>query len=211
MVSLASQGKRVVRLKGGDPLIFGPRRRGTGRLQGGGNFRRDRARISAAQGAASRLGISLTDRKHARRLQYITGHAQSGQLPNDIDWRALADPTTTTGDLYAGAYARRAGDARAGEGLDPNTPAAAIARATRPDQGVVASAIGELPARLARADLPGPVLVNDRRASGRRLSCARTGSRAASSAGLGRRPASASLSDNYLRKGLADMRARAGA
>jgi uroporphyrin-III C-methyltransferase/precorrin-2 dehydrogenase/sirohydrochlorin ferrochelatase len=105
------------------------------------------------------MGIPLTDRKHARRLQYITGHARSGKLPDDIDWRALADPTTTTA-IYMPVRTLEMLVARAlAEGLDPSTPSAAIARATRPDQAVVAAPIGELAVRLAQAALPGPVLV----------------------------------------------------
>src|SRR3954471_10119091 len=81
MISLAKAGKRVVRLKGGDPMIFG---------RGGEEVRACRAAnipievvpgISAAQAVASRLGVSLTHRSHARRLQYITGHDREGRLP----------------------------------------------------------------------------------------------------------------------------------
>jgi uroporphyrin-III C-methyltransferase/precorrin-2 dehydrogenase/sirohydrochlorin ferrochelatase len=105
------------------------------------------------------LGLPLTDRNHARRLQYVTGHAKNGQLPDDIDWRSLADPATTTA-IYMPTKTLAALVTKAIEqGLDPQTPALAISRATRPDQAVVASPIGELPERLAQAALPGPVLV----------------------------------------------------
>jgi uroporphyrin-III C-methyltransferase / precorrin-2 dehydrogenase / sirohydrochlorin ferrochelatase len=159
MVALAKQGKRVVRLKGGDPLIFG---RASEELDAckAANIPVDIVPgISAAQGAAAKLGIALTGRAQSRRLQYVTGHAKSGQLPGDIDWRALADPSTTTA-VYMPARTLAALVTRAvAEGLDPLTPAVAIARATRPDQAVVASPVAELPARLAQAALPGPLLV----------------------------------------------------
>ncbi len=159
MVSLARQGKRVVRLKGGDPLIFG---------RAGEEIAACRAAnvrvevvpgISAAQGAAAKLGLPLTDRAHARRLQYVTGHARNGALPEDIDWASLADPAATTA-IYMptktlGALVSRA----VAEGLDPATPALAISRATRPDQATLAAPIGALPQRLAQAALPGPLLV----------------------------------------------------
>lgn len=159
MVSLAKQGKRVVRLKGGDPLIFGRAGEELDACEANGIKAEIVPGISAAQGAAASLGLSLTDRKHSRRLQYITGHAQNGQLPSDIDWRALADPVTTTA-IYmpVRTLASLVAHAQA-NGLDPRTPAVAIARATRPDQQVVRSAIVDLPARLAEAQLPGPVLV----------------------------------------------------
>jgi uroporphyrin-III C-methyltransferase/precorrin-2 dehydrogenase/sirohydrochlorin ferrochelatase len=159
MVSLAKQGKRVVRLKGGDPLIFGRAGEELDACKAANIAVEIVPGITAAQGAAARLGLSLTDRKHSRRLQYITGHAQSGKLPDDIDWRALADSATTTA-IYMPVRTLESLVTRAlAEGLDPATPAAAIARATRPDQQVIAGPISELPARLAQTALPGPVLV----------------------------------------------------
>ncbi|MCF8476216.1 MAG: uroporphyrinogen-III C-methyltransferase, partial [Pseudolabrys sp.] len=159
MVALARQGKRVVRLKGGDPLIFG---------RAGEELDACRAAdiaveivpgITAAQGAASRLGISLTGRGSTRRLQYLTGHARDGKLPDDIDWRSLADCATTTA-IYMPTRTLESLVAKAiANGLDPRTPALAIARATRPDQAVIADAIVSLPGRIALEKLPGPVLV----------------------------------------------------
>jgi len=159
MISLAKQGKRVVRLKGGDPLIFGRAGEELDACAANGITAEIVPGITAAQGAAAALGLSLTDRKNSRRLQYITGHARSGALPDDIDWRALADPVTTTA-VYMPVRTLEALVARAlAEGLDPQTPAAAISRATRPDQRVVRCAIADLPARLSGDKLPGPVLV----------------------------------------------------
>ncbi|MDO8876774.1 MAG: siroheme synthase CysG [Pseudolabrys sp.] len=159
MVSLAQQGKRVVRLKGGDPLIFGRAGEELDACKVAHIAVEIVPGITAAQGAAARLGLSLTDRKHSRRLQYITGHAQSGKLPDDIDWRALADTATTTA-IYMPVRTLESLVTRAlAEGLDLATPAAAIARATRPDQQVITCAIGELPSRLKQASLSGPVLV----------------------------------------------------
>jgi uroporphyrin-III C-methyltransferase/precorrin-2 dehydrogenase/sirohydrochlorin ferrochelatase len=159
MVSLAKQGKRVVRLKGGDPLIFARAGEELAACREARIAVEVVPGITAAQGAAARLALPLTDRDHARRLQYITAHARNGKLPDDIDWRSLADAATTTA-IYMPARTLSAlvGKATAA-GLDPQTPALAIARATRPDQQVVAAAISELPARLAQDDLPGPLLV----------------------------------------------------
>jgi uroporphyrin-III C-methyltransferase/precorrin-2 dehydrogenase/sirohydrochlorin ferrochelatase len=115
--------------------------------------------VTAAQGAASRLKVSLTRRAEARRVQYITGHDRGGKLPDDIDWASLADPAVTTvvymptktlPDLVAKALAA---------GLDPATPAVAVARATRADERVIAGAIAALPARLAAEAPSGPVVV----------------------------------------------------
>jgi uroporphyrin-III C-methyltransferase/precorrin-2 dehydrogenase/sirohydrochlorin ferrochelatase len=175
MVGLARQGKRVVRLKGGDPLIFG---------RAGEEIAACRAAnipveivpgITAAQGAAARLGLPLTDRMHARRLQYVTGHAKDGQLPGDIDWQSLADPSTTTAIYMPTRTLAVLVKKATAEGLDPDTPALAIARATRSDQAVVTAPIRDLPTRLAQAALPGPVLVMIGHAVGRRGEIARTG------------------------------------
>jgi len=115
--------------------------------------------ISAAQGAASRLGLSLTHRKLARRVQYLTAHADNGRLPADIDWASLADPSTTTvvympkrtlAELAATAMAR---------GLAPDTPAFAVANATQPQQQVIAGTIADIAVRLDEAAPEGPVLV----------------------------------------------------
>jgi uroporphyrin-III C-methyltransferase/precorrin-2 dehydrogenase/sirohydrochlorin ferrochelatase len=159
MVSLAKQGKRVVRLKGGDPLIFGRAAEEIAACQAANIAVDVVPGITAAQGAAARLGIALTDRKRARRLQYVTGHAKNGALPGDLDWQSLADPTTTTAIYMPIRTLAALIEMAIAEGLDPTTPALAIARATRPDQAVVAAPINELSARIAEAALPGPVLV----------------------------------------------------
>ncbi len=159
MVSLAKQGKRVIRLKGGDPLIFGRAAEEIDACKAANITVDVVPGITAAQGAAAKLGIPLTDRDNSRRLQYVTGHARSGKLPDDIDWRSLADPTTATA-IYMPVKTLEALVAKAtAEGLDPRTPSLAISRATRPDQQVVAAPISELPQRIAAARLPGPVLV----------------------------------------------------
>ena len=178
MVNLARQGKRVVRLKGGDPLIFGRAAEEIAACKAA-NIPLDVVPgITAAQGAASRLGLPLTDRKYARRLQYVTGHSHEGALPQDLDWRSLADPATTTA-IYMPTRTLAALVAKAtAEGLDPLTPAIAIARATRPDQAVVSAPIGELPQRLTQAALPGPLLVMLGHVLGAQASAARKDQRA---------------------------------
>jgi uroporphyrin-III C-methyltransferase / precorrin-2 dehydrogenase / sirohydrochlorin ferrochelatase len=159
MVSLAKQGKRVVRLKGGDPLIFGRASEEIEACQAANIAVDVVPGITAAQGAAARVGLPLTDRKRARRLQYVTGHARNGALPSDFDWQSLADPTTTTAIYMPTRTLTALVESAIARGLDPRTPALAIARATRPDQAVISAPISELPLRVAEAKLPGPVLV----------------------------------------------------
>ena len=100
MVGLAKSGRRVVRLKGGDPMIFGRAGEEIEACRKAGIAIEMVPGITAAQGAASRLGISLTHRSAARRVQYLTGHGENGALPEDIDWRSVADPARHHASIY---------------------------------------------------------------------------------------------------------------
>ena len=92
-------------------------------------------------------------------MQYVTGHGRDGRLPDDLDWAALADPTVTT-VVYMPAKTLPELVAKAiVAGLDAATPAVAVARATRPDEVVIADRIADLPARLAAEAPSGPIVV----------------------------------------------------
>jgi len=159
MVGLARQGKRVVRLKGGDPMIFARAGEELAACRDAGIAVEVVPGITAAQGAAARLGVPLTGRGQTRRLQYVTGHARNGQLPADMDWQSLIDPAATTAIYMPVKTLGPLVEKALAEGLDPATPALAVSRATRPDQQAIASTIAELPKQLAERALPGPVLV----------------------------------------------------
>jgi uroporphyrin-III C-methyltransferase/precorrin-2 dehydrogenase/sirohydrochlorin ferrochelatase len=159
MVDLARSGKRVVRLKGGDPLIFGRAAEEIAACKAAGIPVTVVPGITAAQGAASALGVPLTERNRARRLQFVTGHARKGALPPDLDWQSLADPATTTAIYMPTRTLSVLVETALAQGLNPATPAVAVARATRPDQRVIAGEVAELPSLLHSAKLDGPVLV----------------------------------------------------
>jgi uroporphyrin-III C-methyltransferase/precorrin-2 dehydrogenase/sirohydrochlorin ferrochelatase len=159
MVGLARAGKRVVRLKGGDPMIFGRAGEEIAACRAAGVPVEVVPGISAAQAAAARLGVSLTHRSLARRVQFVTAHGAGGALPDDFDWRALADPAATTAIYMPAGNLDEFAAAVVAHGLDPQTPALLVARATRPDEAVIAAPLAELPGRLAAARLPGPMLV----------------------------------------------------
>ncbi len=159
MIKLAKSGKRVVRLKGGDPMIFGRAGEEIEACRAAGIPVEVVPGISAAQGAAARLGVSLTHRAEARRLQYITGHDRDGKLPGDIDWRALADPAATTVVYMPKKTLRELATRAVAEGLDPATPAVAVANATRPDETIIAGTIADIADRIDAAALSGPALV----------------------------------------------------
>jgi uroporphyrin-III C-methyltransferase / precorrin-2 dehydrogenase / sirohydrochlorin ferrochelatase len=159
MVSLAKAGRRVVRLKGGDPMIFGRADEEIAACRAAGIAVDVVPGVTAAQAAASRLKVSLTRRAQARRVQYITGHGRDGELPDDIDWASLADPAVTT-IVYMPVKTLPALVAKAcAAGLDPATPAVAVAQAARADECRMASNIADLPARLAAEAPSGPVVV----------------------------------------------------
>jgi len=164
MISLAKAGRRVVRLKGGDPMIFGRADEEIAACRAAGVAVEAVPGITTAQGVASRLLVSLTRRGDARRLQYITGHAVSnnghdGRLPADIDWTSVVDPTVTTVVYMPTKTLPELVTVAVRRGLDPATPAVAVERATRPDERVIAARIAELPARLAAEAPQGPVIV----------------------------------------------------
>jgi uroporphyrin-III C-methyltransferase / precorrin-2 dehydrogenase / sirohydrochlorin ferrochelatase len=159
MISLAKAGKRVVRLKGGDPMIFGRASEEIDACRAAGIAVEVVPGISAAQGAASRLGVSLTHRKVSRRVQYVTGHAADGHLPGDIDWQSLADPTATTIVYMPGKTLAELAETAIAHGLSPSTPTIAVAAATRPDEKVITGTIADIADRLRDASPSGPLLV----------------------------------------------------
>ncbi|MBV9348842.1 MAG: uroporphyrinogen-III C-methyltransferase [Pseudolabrys sp.] len=159
MVGLARAGRHVVRLKGGDPLIFARADEEIAACAEAAIAVEIVPGISAVQGAASRLGVPLTGRGKSRRVQLVTGHSRDGGLPDDIDWRSLADPAATTAVYMPVGTLPRLVEGAVAAGLDPLTPAVAISNATRHQEKRIAASIGELPQRLAEAALEGPVLV----------------------------------------------------
>jgi len=159
MISLAKSGRAVVRLKGGDPMIFGRADEEIAACRAAGIPIEVVPGITTAQGAAGRLLVSLTRRGAARRLQYITGHSRGGRLPADVDWTSLADPTVTTVVYMPTKTLPDLVDAALKAGLEPKTPAIAVASATRADERVIAATIADLPERLAAERLAGPVVI----------------------------------------------------
>ena len=159
MISLAKSGRAVVRLKGGDPMIFGRADEEIAACRAAGIPIEVVPGITTAQGAAGRLLVSLTRRGQARRVQYITGHGRGGALPADIDWTSLADPAVTTIVYMPTKTLPNLVEAALKTGLEPKTPAIAVVSATRADERVIAATIADLPRRLAAERLAGPVVV----------------------------------------------------
>lgn len=159
MIKLALAGENVVRLKGGDPMIFGRAAEEIDACRAAGLEVSIIPGISAAQGAAASLVMSLTERRRARRVQFVTGHGADGKLPNDIDWLSVADRAATT-VLYMprrtlDQFVRKA----LAKGLDPATPAVAIASASLPEELHVAGTIAEIGALATSLPASAPVTI----------------------------------------------------
>lgn len=121
MVKLAKQGKHVVRLKSGDPMIFGRAGEEISILEREGIETEIVPGVTAALAAASSLGISLTHRDCAQSVKFITAHSRKGELP-ELDWRACADEQTTL-MVYMGARtAPKLAKALMAQGLEATVP-----------------------------------------------------------------------------------------
>ena len=158
MVGLARDGKRVVRLKGGDPMLFGRAAEELGACRTAGIPVEVIPGITAALGAAAELQVPLTDRRHTRRVQFVTGHAEAGGAPAH-DWPSLADPWTVTAFYMSARTFADMLPKLIAAGLDPATPALAISAATTPRSRRIACAVAQLPMALANAALPQPCLI----------------------------------------------------
>lgn len=159
MHGLAADGKLVVRLKGGDPFIFG---------RGGEELDYLRARgievevvpgISAALGCAAQAGIPLSHRDHAQVVSLVTGHsAADGGVPG---WHDLAGPGRTVAVYMGLNQAAHIREQLLAAGISKHLPAALVVNGTRPDQQVFAGTVDELPqlADRAAAGAPGLLII----------------------------------------------------
>ncbi|MDE1995882.1 MAG: uroporphyrinogen-III C-methyltransferase [Rhizobiaceae bacterium] len=134
MINLAKAGKRVVRLKSGDPMIFGRAGEEIACLEKEGIPVDVIPGITAASAMASSLGISLTHREYAQSVRFITGHSRHGELPADMDWRSIADPHATNVFYMAGRTASLIAERLIGAGLSPSTPAVIVSDVSRPTE-----------------------------------------------------------------------------
>jgi uroporphyrin-III C-methyltransferase/precorrin-2 dehydrogenase/sirohydrochlorin ferrochelatase len=157
LIEHANQGKRVVRLKGGDPFVFG---RGGEELQALAAARINFSvvpGITAALGAAAYAGIPLTHRDHAQSVSFVTGHSQEqGREP---DWRALAMPGATAVFYMGLARLDHIVERLLEHGAEPVRPAGIIAQGTTPNQRVITATLATIRDVSSGADLKSPALL----------------------------------------------------
>jgi uroporphyrin-III C-methyltransferase/precorrin-2 dehydrogenase/sirohydrochlorin ferrochelatase len=157
LVERARAGQRVVRLKGGDPLVFG---------RGGEELEALAAAnvpfqvvpgVTAALGCAAFAGIPLTHRDHAQTLLFVTGHTKDGEV--QLNWRVVAEPGQTV-VVYMGIKGLASLCRQfIAHGRDPATPAAVVENGTHPHQLVVTGTLATLPELAPDDRLAGPALI----------------------------------------------------
>jgi uroporphyrin-III C-methyltransferase len=157
LIRFARSGRNVVRLKGGDPFIFGRGCEEALALEQAGIDYEIIPGITAAQGCAAAARVPLTHRGLATGVRYVTGHCR-GDAPLDLDWASLADPATTL-VVYMGF-------ANIGEivrqlivhGLPGDTPVLAVCQGTTPHEQRICASLMRLPQAVRAANFAGPIL-----------------------------------------------------
>lgn len=158
--AFAADGRTVVRLKGGDPYVFGRGGEEVAYLRAAGVRVHCVPGITAATGICAELGIPMTHRGVATSVRFLTGHSRDGgQDQLDETVAAAADPhTTLVVYMGLGTFPQLSAQLTAA-GLDPATPAVAVERGTTPSQRVVFGKLQELTCRTRDAGLKSPTLL----------------------------------------------------
>ena len=159
MVRLAKAGKRVVRLKSGDPMVFGRAGEEIARLEEEGIPVDVVPGITAASAMAARLGLSLTHRDHAQSVRFVTGHSRDGGLPKDMNWSSLADPHTTNVFYMGGRTAPLIAERLMDQGASPSTPVVIVSNVSRPTERQWRGTLDNIGEGIALIGYDDPVLI----------------------------------------------------
>ncbi|MGC3939033.1 uroporphyrinogen-III C-methyltransferase [Roseobacter sp. EG26] len=159
LVEYAQMDQRVVRLKSGDSGLFGRLEEELIALRDAGIPYEIIPGIPSACAAAAAAGIPLTRRLTARRVQFVTGHDVSGQLPPDLDLHALADPSASTVVFMGQRTFPKLLEALTEKGLPADTPAILAESVSGPDQTIIRTTVSELAQNLAQEISDKPALI----------------------------------------------------
>jgi uroporphyrin-III C-methyltransferase len=158
LLAAAQAGKRVVRLKGGDPAIFGRTAEEVTHLSANGVSVKICPGITAASAAVASAGASLTLRGSARKLTFITAHAHAGKAL-DLDWASLADPNSTLAIYMGKAAACEVATNLIGQGLVPDTPSLMVENASLPNERLIQTRLDLLAVATSAAVTDGPAIL----------------------------------------------------
>jgi uroporphyrin-III C-methyltransferase len=159
LVRLAQDGGRVLRLKGGDPCVFGRGGEEALALAAAGVPFRIVPGITAGIGGLAYAGIPLTHREIASAATFVTGHDRGGAVPETVDWDAIARGAPVI-VLYMGlAHLGRITARLIAAGRSPDEPVAIISRATTPEQRVVIAALRDAAARAEATRIEAPTII----------------------------------------------------
>ncbi len=153
----AQAGRQVVRLKGGDPFVFGRGGEELAALRGAGIPVEVVPGITAATACAASAGLSLTEREQRRSLTLLTGHASDG--PAEHDWAALARPGQMLAVYMGVGAAGHIQNRLLAAGIDPATPVTLVENGTLPGQKVAMATIGRLVEALIESSIKGPAMI----------------------------------------------------
>ncbi|MCS4242913.1 uroporphyrin-III C-methyltransferase/precorrin-2 dehydrogenase/sirohydrochlorin ferrochelatase [Rhizobium sp. BIGb0125] len=159
MINFAKAGKRVVRLKSGDPMIFGRAGEEIAALEAQDIPVEVVPGVTAASAMASRLGVSLTHRDHAQSVRFVTGHSRLGHLPENLDWNALASPTVTTVFYMGGRTATEIKSRLIEHGMSDCTPLVIMSAITRAGERRWCGRLSDLDAGIIEIGVDEPVLI----------------------------------------------------
>jgi uroporphyrin-III C-methyltransferase len=159
LVDLARQGKRVLRLKGGDPFVFGRGAEEACALVDAGISFRVVPGITAGVGGLAYAGIPATARDANSAIAFVTGHDQSGAVPEGLDWPSLARSVPVLVVYMALTHLREIAGRLIAAGRRPDEPAALLSRATTADQLVVVATLDSIADQAARQRIEPPAML----------------------------------------------------
>ena len=159
LVILAREGRRVLRLKGGDPFVFGRGVQECETLLDAGISFRIIPGITAGIGGLAYAGIPVTSRDTNAAVTFITGHTASGGIPDMLDWECLSKGSPVLVIYMGSRHLPRISERLLSAGRPTDEPVALISKATTPDQRVVYTTLGECVIRLKETGLKPPMLI----------------------------------------------------